>query len=153
MKYISFFYIFTNFLTEKLEDKVPKTEWDSPERPPLTLFGNLPFNVATPFIIRLLRNMSDKNDLFIFGRVPSILTFQHEVNQLFVYKMFSWLFTFCLQVALRMCAPPKSSERCRLSVICQNWADIHYKFMLAGGAFVPPPEVLKTFSVFNTRWH
>ena len=87
-------YVFTNFLTEKLEGKVPKTEWDSPERPPLTLFGNLPFNVATPFIIRLLRNMSDKNDLFIFGRVPSILTFQHEVSlkplyQLFVNKMFN----------------------------------------------------------------
>ena len=78
-----------NYFTEKFEGKVPKTEWNSPERPPLTLFGNLPFNVATPFIIRLLRNMSDKNDLFTFGRVPSILTFQHEVNQLFVYKMFS----------------------------------------------------------------
>ena len=60
--------------------------------------------------------------IYSFGRVTAILCFQHEV-------------------ALRMCAPPNTPERCRLSVICQNWADVHYKHMLPGGAFTPPPEV------------
>ena len=40
-----------------------------------------------------------------------------------------------------MCATHQSLERCRLSVIAQNWADVHYSFQLPGGAFVPPPEV------------
>ena len=99
-----------------------KTKWDSPDRVPLTLYGNLPFNVATPFLIKNIKNMSEQSDIYSFGRVTAILCFQHEV-------------------ALRMCAPPRTPERCRLSVICQNWADIHYKHMLPGGAFTPPPEV------------
>ena len=42
---------------------------------------------------------------------------------------------------MRMCATHQSFERCRLSVIAQNYADIHYSFNLPGGAFVPPPDV------------
>jgi len=108
--------------SKRFEGKVSKTKWDSPDRVPLTLYGNLPFNVATPFLIKNIKNMSEQSDIYSFGRVTAILCFQHEV-------------------ALRMCAPPNTPERCRLSVICQNWADVHYKHMLPGGAFTPPPEV------------
>lgn len=74
--------------------------WDSHESPNLILVGNLPFNVATPFLIRLLKSMSDRSNLFSFGRVQCILTFQHEV-------------------AYRMAALKDDPERCRLSAICQ----------------------------------
>ena len=76
----------------------------------------LPFNVATPFLIRLLASMHNKNNLFAFGRVPAILTFQHEV-------------------AHRMTADPIDPERCRLSVMCQNYANVEYLFTLPGEGF------------------
>jgi dimethyladenosine transferase 1, mitochondrial len=88
-------------------------EWDSPIIPDIRLVGNLPFNVATPFLIRLLNSMHNKNNLFSFGRVPAVLTFQHEV-------------------AHRMTAEPMDPERCRLSVICQNYARVEHLFTLPG---------------------
>jgi len=109
-------------VSTRLQGKLMKTPWDSPLKSDLVLFGNLPFNVATPFLIKLMKTMADQTNLFSFGRMTSVLTFQHEV-------------------ALRMVAPPANPERCRLSVIVQNWADAHYAFNLPGGAFVPAPEV------------
>ena len=111
----------SNF-TGRLQGKVDPVEWDSPLKPNLVLFGNLPFNVASPFLIKLLRTMSNQSNLYSFGRMPSILTFQHEV-------------------ALRMVAPPGDFNRCRLSVVVQNWTNPEYMYTLPGGAFVPPPEV------------
>ncbi len=84
--------------------------------------GNLPFNVATPFLIRLLRSMQRKDNLFSYGRVPCLLTFQKEV-------------------ASRMIAAPGDPERCRLSVMAQNLAEVRLRYVLSGGAFSPPPKV------------
>jgi len=109
-------------VTSRLEGKVTKTDWDSHLKSNLVLFGNLPFNVATPFLIKLLKTMADQTNLYSFGRMTSVLTFQHEV-------------------ALRMVAPPNNPERCRLSVMVQNWANAEYAYNLPGGAFVPAPEV------------
>jgi len=100
----------------KIPELIPDSEirpWDSPSIPDVRLVGNLPFNVATPFLIRLLASMHNKNNLFTFGRVPAILTFQHEV-------------------AHRMSADPMDPERCRLSVMCQNYANVEYLFTLPG---------------------
>ena len=96
--------------------------WNNPDEPQLILVGNLPFNVATPLLIRLLGSMHDKSNIYSLGRIPAILTFQHEV-------------------ALRMAAPPGDLERSRLSVVTQNYTEVDYIFNLPGGAFVPPPEV------------
>merc|ERR1711997_783965 len=109
-------------LSSRLNGKLMKTPWDSPLKSDLVLFGNLPFNVATPFLIKLMKSMADQTNFFTFGRMTSVLTFQHEV-------------------ALRMTAPPGNPERCRLSVIVQNWANVQYAYNLPGGAFVPAPEV------------
>jgi len=98
------------------------TSWDDPDPPNLALVGNLPFNVATPLLIRLLKAMDTRSNIYSFGRVPSLFTYQHEV-------------------ALRMAAPPGDPERSRLSVVVQNWTEVDYIFNLPGGAFVPPPEV------------
>lgn len=98
-----------------------KKEWmDVP--PDLHLVGNLPFNVATPFIVRLLSSMHSRSNVFSYGRVPLLLTFQHEVGH-------------------RMVAPNGDPERCRLSVMCQNYATVNYEFIIPGGAFVPAPLV------------
>ena len=63
-----------------------------------------------------------KTNFYGYGRIPSLLTFQHEV-------------------ALRMVAPPEDYQRCRLSVMAQNYMEIDYMFKLPGGAFVPAPDV------------
>lgn len=110
-----------SFNMEKLFGDSLRKDWnDIP--PDIRVIGNLPFNVSTPLIIRWLAAMSDKSSIFSFGRVPLVLTFQHEV-------------------ATRMVAPPTNTARSRLSVICQNWANVKYLFTIPGGAFCPKPEV------------
>lgn len=111
-----------HYNVQKMFPKDIMRPWDSAETPPLCIIGNLPFNVATPYLIRTLKAMSEKSNAFYYGRSTLVLTFQHEV-------------------ALRMVAPPNDRERCRLSVVCQNWAQVDYAFQLPGGAFVPAPQV------------
>ena len=79
--------------------------------PPVHLVGNLPFNVATPFLIRLVRSMSQRDNIFSYGRVRCLLTFQHEVAE-------------------RMVVEPGNPERCRLSILVQNYATVRYKYVL-----------------------
>eukprot|EP00096_Caligus_rogercresseyi_P015035 TRINITY_DN748_c0_g2_i1.p1 TRINITY_DN748_c0_g2~~TRINITY_DN748_c0_g2_i1.p1 ORF type:complete len:346 (-),score=82.13 TRINITY_DN748_c0_g2_i1:157-1194(-) len=110
-----------NFNTESLLSPDLGVKWDE-GIPDVRLIGNLPFNVATPYIIKLLEAMSEQRNIYTLGRVPSILTFQHEV-------------------AYRLIAPPGDKHRCRLSVIAQNYSRIDYKYTLPGAAFVPAPEV------------
>ncbi|XP_023326645.1 dimethyladenosine transferase 1, mitochondrial [Eurytemora carolleeae] len=100
------------------------------EIPDIRVVGNLPFNVSTPLIIKWLRAMSTQSSIFSYGRVPLVLTFQHEV-------------------AHRMIAAPGDPERSRLSVVCQNWARVNYEFMIPAGAFVPAPEVQVGLVSFN----
>lgn len=112
-------------LTYNVEKMIPeeaRVPWDSRDPANVVLVGNLPFNVATPFFLRLLASMDSHSNFYSFGRVPAILTFQHEV-------------------AHRMCAIPGDPQRCRLSAITQNYLSVDYLTTLPGGAFVPPPEV------------
>jgi len=101
-------------------DKLRKS-WNE-EQEEVKLIGNLPFNVSTPLLIKWIRAISEHSNLFSYGRVPSVLTFQHEVAQ-------------------RIIAPPNDPQRSRLSIVCQNWARCEYEFIIPGGAFVPKPEV------------
>ena len=75
------FIIFLDNLNVGLFPDEARFPWDSVTPPPIRLIGNLPFNVATPFLIRLMRSMSQRDNIFSYGRVPSVLTFQHEVAQ------------------------------------------------------------------------
>jgi len=105
----------------RLFPEVLRKDWDE-EIPNVRVLGNLPFNVSTPLIIRWLADMSTRGNIFSYGRVPLTLTFQKEVVD-------------------RMVAPPGASCRSRLSVMCQNWADVQHRFTIPGRAFVPKPEV------------
>jgi len=111
-------------LTFNMQELFPqgiRRDWEG-NVPDIRVVGNLPFNISTPLLIKWLRCMSDRTDLFSYGRVPLLLTFQHEV-------------------AHRIMAAPGDRARSRLSVVAQNWARVNYEFMLPGGAFVPPPQV------------
>lgn len=90
--------------------------------PPIHLIGNLPFSVSTNLIIRWLESISKKTGAWSFGRTPMTLTFQKEVAE-------------------RMIAPVGHKQRCRLSVMCQTWCHVYYKFTIPGKAFVPKPDV------------
>lgn len=98
-----------------------KTDWLDPP-PPVNLIGNLPFSVSTILIIRWLEMMSKKEGPWAFGRTRMTLTFQKEVAE-------------------RMSARILHKQRCRLSVMCQNWCNVNYKFDIPGSAFLPKPDV------------
>ncbi|KAG7296293.1 hypothetical protein JYU34_021423 [Plutella xylostella] len=98
-----------------------KRDWtDSP--PPINLIGNLPFSISTILIIRWLELISKQEGPWAFGRTRMTLTFQKEVAE-------------------RMAAPMLDKQRCRLSVMCQNWCKVNYKFDISGKAFLPKPDV------------
>ncbi|CAH1155629.1 unnamed protein product [Phaedon cochleariae] len=99
----------------------PKHNWlEAP--PPVHLIGNLPFSVSTNLIIRYLQSVSEKSSAWSYGRSSMVLTFQKEVGE-------------------RMVAPVRHKQRCRLSVMCQMWCDVDYRFTIPGRAFVPKPDV------------
>lgn len=98
-----------------------KHGWKDPP-PPINLIGNLPFSISTILIIRWLESISKQEGPWEFGRTRMTLTFQKEVAE-------------------RMAAPMLDKQRCRLSVMCQNWCKVNYKFDIPGRAFLPKPDV------------
>ncbi|CAD5205582.1 unnamed protein product [Bursaphelenchus okinawaensis] len=94
--------------------------WDEP--PNYRLIGNLPFNIASPLIIQMLRHMAWRRGPWGFGRVPLTLTFQ-------------------LEVAKRICSPIDCDERSRISIVSQFVSDPKLVFVIPGQCFVPRPQV------------
>uniref|UniRef100_A0A0K0G0M2 rRNA adenine N(6)-methyltransferase n=1 Tax=Strongyloides venezuelensis TaxID=75913 RepID=A0A0K0G0M2_STRVS len=84
--------------------------------------GNLPFNIASPLIIKFLRDMSNITGAMKYGRVPLILCFQKEVGK-------------------RICSPVDCDSRSRISIVSQYISQPEYLFEIPGSCFVPPPEV------------
>ncbi|PNF25888.1 Dimethyladenosine transferase 1, mitochondrial [Cryptotermes secundus] len=110
-----------NFDMSKIFSENKRQEWeDCP--PHIHIIGNLPFSVSTPLIIRWLQAMSERKNAWSYGRTRLTLTFQKEVGE-------------------RMVADIMSAQRCRLSVMCQNWCTVEHKFIIPGRAFIPKPEV------------
>jgi 16S rRNA (adenine1518-N6/adenine1519-N6)-dimethyltransferase len=83
----------------------------------LRVAGNLPYNVASPILFKLL-------ELHVSGvpLVDATLMLQHEV-------------------ADRLVAPPGGKEYGVLSVLVQHVADVERLLSLPAGAFRPPPKV------------
>lgn len=93
-------------------------DWSNDHKPLIRLIGNLPFSVSTPLLIKWLSQISLKQSVWQYGRVPMLLTFQEEV-------------------ARRIVAEPTSSERTRLSAMSQNYCQVDYKFTISGKSFTP----------------
>ncbi|VDM46073.1 unnamed protein product [Toxocara canis] len=94
-----------------------RASWHGPP-PCLHVIGNLPFHVASPLIIKYLREMHNRTGPWSYGRVPLTLTFQMEV-------------------ARRICGPIDSDFRSRENVAFQHF----YVFFFSGSCFVPKPKV------------
>lgn len=99
-----------------------KKEWTDHDTPDIHFIGNLPFNVATPLLIRWLRQMAHRTGPFAYGRVTMTLTFQKEV-------------------ADRIVAPVLHYYRSRLSYMVQSLASVNLALKIHGSKFVPSPEV------------
>ena len=84
----------------------------------LRVVGNLPYNVSTPLLFRLLDFRSNILDMH--------LMLQKEVVD-------------------RMTAQPGGKDYGRLTVMLAAWTDIEACFDIGPGAFTPPPKVRSTF--------
>ncbi len=84
---------------------------------PVRIVANLPYNIATPLLIRWLRRIDCYRSL--------TLMFQKEV-------------------ALRLAAAPRSSAYGRLSIIAQWLCTVRCAFDIPPQAFVPAPKVTST---------
>lgn len=82
------------------------------------IIANLPYNIATPLLIRWLGDIRHTQDAY--SRM--ILMFQREVAQ-------------------RLAAPPGSKAYGRLSVMAQWLCEVTPLFSLPPQAFTPPPKV------------
>ncbi len=82
--------------------------------PPYTLVANLPYNISSQILFKLLDHR------ILFHRM--VLMFQREVGQ-------------------RLMAQPGTRDYGILSVLCQLWYDIDKVALVKPGAFTPPPKV------------
>jgi len=82
--------------------------------PPRQVVANLPYNIASPLLVRLLRQAAALERL--------TLMFQQEVAE-------------------RICAPPGGAEYGRLSVLVQWTCTAAIALRVPPSAFVPPPKV------------
>lgn len=81
---------------------------------PVTVVGNLPYNIASPLVLRLLVQHRSLRRL--------IVMLQREVAE-------------------RMVAPPGGAAYGALSVLCQTWARGKLLRRVPPTAFLPPPKV------------
>ncbi|EGD82375.1 dimethyladenosine transferase 1 [Salpingoeca rosetta] len=104
----------------------------APAETDLHIIGNLPFGIATPLILSYLRQLSRRDSAFARSRPTLTLCFQREVGE-------------------RICAPPRTKPRSRISVISQLYADVRPAFVIPSTAFVPAPKVEAMVVSFRPR--
>ncbi|MBU0744024.1 MAG: 16S rRNA (adenine(1518)-N(6)/adenine(1519)-N(6))-dimethyltransferase RsmA [Gammaproteobacteria bacterium] len=92
--------------------------------PPLRLVGNLPYNISTPLLFYLLKNINMIKDMY---------------------------FMLQKEVAERIAAPPGSKTYGRLGVMLQYYCETNLLLHIGSGAFSPPPKVSSAFIRLTPR--
>ena len=96
---------------------------DVVREPRATVVANLPYNITTPVLFRLLE---------LRRRLPrAVVMIQHEV-------------------ALRLAATPGGKAWGVLPALIQTWADVRIAFRVSRRAFEPPPRIES--AVVDVRW-
>jgi 16S rRNA (adenine1518-N6/adenine1519-N6)-dimethyltransferase len=93
---------------------------------PRQIIANLPYNVASPLLVRWLRQAAQWERF--------TLMFQDEVAE-------------------RICAAPDTTAYGRLSVLAQWICTADYRLRIPPAAFVPPPKVFSAVVVLTPRPH
>ena len=91
----------------------------------LRLFGNLPYNIATPLIFHLLKYSDTITDMF---------------------------FMFQKEVAHRLTAKIGTKDYSRLTIMVQYYCDVKLLFHVPASAFNPSPQVISSM-VHLTPYH
>lgn len=99
--------LFANFAPASADQQPPRVR----------VVGNLPYNVSSPILFRLLKLSRETNRL-----LDATLMLQREVAQ-------------------RIAAGPGSGDYGPLSIMTAVYADVELRFNLPPGAFRPPPKV------------
>lgn len=106
-----------------IEGDVLRLDWERLlERPPYKLVANLPYNISSQVLFKILDHRR------LFSRL--VLMFQKEVGD-------------------RLCAAPGTRDFGILSVFCQLWFDIRKVCGVRPGAFFPPPKVHSAVLAFE----
>jgi 16S rRNA (adenine1518-N6/adenine1519-N6)-dimethyltransferase len=111
--------LFANFasLANPQQPEQPEQPEQPTQAPRVRVVGNLPYNVSSPILFRLLE-LSRETDRLI----DATLMLQREV-------------------AARIAAGPGSGDYGPLSIMTAVYADVERRFDLPPGAFRPPPKV------------
>lgn len=104
-------YISVDFLRLNLKKDLPEARF------PLKVIGNIPYNISTPILFKLLENKA------LIGSV--VLTMQQEV-------------------AKRILARPNCKDYGILTILTQTQAHAYKLFEIRPTCFIPPPEVMST---------
>ena len=80
----------------------------------LRVIGNLPYNISTPLLFRLI------------GAAPAIVDLHVMLQR---------------EVVARMAAAPGTSDYGRLTIMLAPWVRVEHLFDIGPGAFKPPPRV------------
>lgn len=86
--------------------------------PPWRAVGNLPYNISTPLLFRLIEQR------------------EHFIDMHFMLQK---------EVVDRMAAEPGSAQYGRLTVMLAPWLAVQPLFDIGPGAFRPPPKVMSSF--------
>ena len=95
---------------------------------PRGIVANLPYNIATPLLLKWLRELREDRGSYAF----MCLMFQKEVAQ-------------------RICAKPSTKAFGRLAVISQWLCDVRAVVELPPSAFTPPPKVRSSVVLFKPK--
>ncbi len=92
--------------------------------PPLRIVGNLPYNISTPLLFKLIESRAHVADMH---------------------------FMLQKEVVDRMAAGPGTEAYGRLSVMLAPWMEIEPLFDIGPSAFRPPPRVMSTYVRLKPR--
>jgi len=88
----------------------------------LHLIGNLPFNIASSFLVQWIKMLSGRSGIFKFSNITMTLMFQKEVGD-------------------RIIADTTSPQRGRMSVLVQSFCEAKKIYEVSSNVFVPRPKV------------
>ena len=94
------------------------------QQKPLKIIGNLPFNISTPILGKLIENRFLINNIFI--------TVQHEFGK-------------------RICSGPDTKQYGRLTLFIQYFCEAKLHFKIKNSAFNPIPKVDSCFMALKMR--